>query len=108
VSFGPEEIEEEGCAEDEGDKYAGEDVERRDSDKVIIVDIDSVVEGCHVFLAIDVVWGLGQHSNRSLTSRINVNDCATHLPDNADVPSDSETTQKMSAHWYTMNFVRRR
>lgn len=37
VASGPEEIEEEGCAEDEGDEHAGEDVVAGHADVAVIV-----------------------------------------------------------------------
>lgn len=43
VAFRPEEVEEECGAEDEGDKYSGEDVERCGADVVVVEDVDVCV-----------------------------------------------------------------
>lgn len=55
VAFGPEEVEEEGCAEDGGDVYADEDVEGGDADVVVVVFDGMVIEVVDVFLLVDVV-----------------------------------------------------
>jgi hypothetical protein len=55
-AFGPEEVEEEGCAEDGGDVDAVEDVVGGDADEIVVVD------GCaggvlrYPVLLVDVVW----------------------------------------------------
>jgi hypothetical protein len=59
VSFRPEQIEEESCAEDGGDEDACEDVVGRGADVVVVVDVDFGVEVGDEALGVDVVCGKG-------------------------------------------------
>lgn len=56
MTFGPEEVEEEGRAEDERDEDAGEDIIRGRADKVVVVFVNGVI--CDLLdslLLVDVV-----------------------------------------------------
>jgi hypothetical protein len=56
-ALGPEQVEEEGGAEDGGDEDADEDVERADANVVVVVHADAV--GLEVGLLVEVVWRCG-------------------------------------------------
>lgn len=65
MPFGPEQVEEEGRAENESDKDAGEDVVRRRADVVVVVLVDGVVRDmCNPLLLVDIIcgWCRGQQS----------------------------------------------
>lgn len=105
VPLRPDQVEEEGRAKDEGDKHAGEDVVAARAHVVVVVHLDPVRgDGLNLPLSLDVVYGLRVSMARVAASGLP----GMYIPDNTAVPSDSETTQKINAHWYTMNFVRRR
>jgi hypothetical protein len=55
-AFGPEEVEEEGCAEDGRDVNAVEDVVGGDADEVVVVDRGAGGVLRYPVLLVDVVW----------------------------------------------------
>ena len=57
MTFGPEEVEEEGGAEDGGDEDADEDVIRGYADVVVVVDSCAVFKGGNEILLVDIICG---------------------------------------------------
>ena len=102
MSFRPEQIEKEERPEDECDEDASEDVVGGGADIVIVIDISVAIPTLDEFLLVDVIF------SKHVSCFVLLECLGAPLLDNADVPSDSETTQKMSANWYTTNLVRRR
>lgn len=98
MALRPEEVEEEAGAEDGGYGDADEDVVGCDADVGVVVDMDWVLGAVlYAVLLVDVVcervtvlvfvmcaWGGGERMM---------------VPDSAAVPTDSETTIKIMAHW---------
>jgi hypothetical protein len=95
-ALGPEQVEEEGGAEDGGDEDADEDVERADADVVVVVHAGAA--GLEVGLLVEVVWGVrvscGQTGWVVGGRRGDWN-----VPDNTAVPRLSLTTQRIMASW---------
>jgi len=93
IPLRPDEVDEEGSAENERREDSGEDVVGRDTDVVLDVYTSSAIEGSDASCQVDVIC-------RSPTSAILVFELHpnSRVPDMAAAPSDTDATQSITAH----------